>query len=677
MQSPPDTEREPVTETLHGESITDPYRWLEGDGDRVAGWEQRQNEHTDTVVETETREALGPTVRELGYRESFAVPTVRGGRYFQRIEAATAEQPRLTVREDPEGEPRTLVELDEETTSLQWFEPTWDGSLLVYGLTEAGTEQYDLRVIAVDSGEIVDRVDNVGRCNGAAWEPDGGGFYYTATGAAGEGGQLEKELRYHELGGHDRLLTDEFEPERWPAVQVDPESGTVVVTVGELGTDADLFALVDGELSPVVTDVDAPLAALAHGGRVYLTTPYEAPRGRVLAADAADLATVDGIEGFETIVPESEAVVHATAPAGEGIALHQTREASSVVSVHGPDGDLRHELSLPDLSGISRGGLAGSHDSPELFFELGAFDRPTSVVHADAAAGPDAWRRVQSPELPAELDPREETGLDLTVERLWVDSTDGARLPVTVAHRADLDPDGSAPTVLYGYGGFRIPLLPSLDPFRLPFLADGGVFAVASLRGGSEFGERWHEAGARERKHHTFEDFEAAAETLIEAGYTNSDRLAGWGGSNGGLTVGTALTRRPELFGAIVASVPLADMLRFHRFLLGGAWTGEYGSPEDEQAFGWLRSYSPYHNVSERSYPATLLATAAGDTRVHPAHARKMAARLQHATTGDAPICYRSVTDTGHGVGTPTSVQIDQALDKWTFVYETLGVDSE
>ncbi|MFC7073444.1 prolyl oligopeptidase family serine peptidase [Halovenus rubra] len=246
-----------------------------------------------------------------------------------------------------------------------------------------------------------------------------------------------------------------------------------------------------------------------------------------------------------------------------------------------------------------------------------------------------------------------------------------------MVHRADIDPDGTAPTILSGYGGFRIPNLPSLDPYRLPFLADGGVFALACLRGGSEFGEEWHEDGSREHKEHTFDDFEAAAEKLVDAGYTTPDRLAAWGGSNGGLTVGAALTRRPELFGAMVCNVPLLDMLRFQRFLLGQAWTGEYGTPEKEEEFNWLQSYSPYHHVTEREYPATLFATAAGDTRVHPAHARKMTARVQQATTSDDPICYHSVQETGHGTGTPTSVAIEQALDKWSFIYETLDINRE
>ncbi len=540
---------------------------------------------------------------------------------------------------------------------------------------DAGTEQYDLQVLDVETGDVVEEIDAVGRCNGASW--DANGFYYSATGAATEGGQLDKELRYHELSGEDRLITADFDPERWPGVQVGPDSGVVLVTVGELGTDSDLFVVVDGELEPVLTDLDAPLIPTIHSGTVYVHTTHDAPRGQVFALDISDIADASGIADFETLIPEGSDVIQQIAPVGDGLAIHSIRDAYSVVSLYDTDGTKRYELSLPEFSGIPRGGIGANRGSNELFLFVQGLDQPTSIVYANtgANAGPDNWTVLQSPTLPAELDPQD--GLDLTVEQHWVDSSDAASLPVYVVHRADIDPDGTAPTILSGYGGFRIPNLPSLDPYRLPFLADGGVFALACLRGGSEFGEEWHEDGSREHKEHTFDDFEAAAEKLVDAGYTTPDRLAAWGGSNGGLTVGAALTRRPELFGAMVCNVPLLDMLRFQRFLLGQAWTGEYGTPEKEEEFNWLQSYSPYHHVTEREYPATLFATAAGDTRVHPAHARKMTARVQQATTSDDPICYHSVQETGHGTGTPTSVAIEQALDKWSFIYETLDINRE
>jgi len=670
----PETERDPVTETLHGEEITDPYRWLEADGEAVEGWERRQNEFTDRVVGTDRRESLRPEFESLGWLESYFLPAFEGGRYFQRIEAAGAEQPALTVRESLDAEPRTLVDPEDlgETTALQWFVPGPDGQRVLYGLIDAGTEQYDLRVLDVDGG-VVDRIDDVGRCNPEAIAWDDGGFYYMATGSAAEGGQLDKQLRYHAVGGEDRLVTAEFERERWPLVQCDRESGLVIVAVSELAADSELYALSDGSLEPIVTGVDAEFDPLVHRGTVYVRTNHDAPRGAVLGLGADEFRTADDPGDFETLIPESQDVIAEIEPAGDGVAVHRLRSARSVVSLHRADGSHRHDLSLPEFVGIPRGGMEGSEDAPELFVHLTSFERPRSVVRAEVGGGPDDWEVLQRPDLPAELDPQE--GLDLAVDRLWVDSTAETSLPVYVVHRSDLDPGGDAPTVLYGYGGFRIPMLPSLDPYRLPFLADGGVFALACLRGGSEFGEQWHDEGSRGQKQHTFDDFEAAARELVDRGYTSPDRLAGWGGSNGGLTVGAALTRSPELFGAIVCTVPLLDMLRYHRFLLGQAWTGEYGSPEEPEAFEWLRSYSPYHNVGEQPYPATLFATAAGDTRVHPAHARKMTARLQAATTGDAPVCYRSVDETGHGVGTPTSLEVRQQLDKWAFVYETLDVE--
>ena len=694
MPTPPETERDPVTEVLHGETIVDPYRWLEGDDEAVAEWEAAQNAYTDEIVETERRETLRPAFERLADHESYHLPELRGGRYFQRIEAAEADQPRLTVRDSRDGDPRTLVDPNElgETVSLGWFVPDPDGDRLVYGLMEGGTEEYDLRVLDVDSGEIVDRIDDVGRCGAmsTAWTDDG--FYYLSTGSADEGTLLDKELRYRELGGADRCVTTDIPERRWPHVDVDRESGLVLVALGELASDTELYVLSDDELVPLVTELDVAFDPLVHEGRLYLRTNHEAPRYRLLGAPAERIlelveeagayekadedGPVPGLDAFEPVVPETDDVLMEVAPAGDGLAIHWIREARSVVSLYDADGHRRHDLSLPEFVGVPRGGVGGSADADEAVVVLQGFDRPPSIVHADAGetADPDDWAIVQSPELPPEYDPREE--LELTVERHWVESTGGARVPVTVVHRADPEPEGDAPTVLTGYGGFRIPKLPSFDPFRSPFLAAGGVFALACLRGGLEFGEEWHEDGHREHKHHTFDDFEAAAETLIEEEYTNSERLAGIGGSNGGLLVGAALTRRPDLFGAIGCGVPLLDMLRFHRFLLGDTWTPEYGSPENPEEFEWLRAYSPYHTVEATDYPATLFWTSAGDTRVHPGHARKMAARVQAATTGDAPICFRSYDETGHGVGTPTWLEIDQQLDRWTFLSEALGVET-
>ncbi|MFC3957608.1 prolyl oligopeptidase family serine peptidase [Halovivax cerinus] len=687
--NPPPTERDPVTEKLHGEEIVDPYRWLEGDDEAVREWEAAQNDYTDGFVETDRREDLRPQFERVADHTTYQLPVARGGRYFQLIETADADQPHLTVRAERDDEPRTLVDPAEfgETVSLGWFVPDPDGERVVYGLMDGGTEEFDLRVLDVETGEVIDRVDGVGRCGEVSVAWTGEGFYYQSTGAAADDELLDKAIRYHEMGdgGADRTVTDDIPESRWPNVQVDRETGLVLVALGELASDTELYVLEDGELVPLLTDVDASLVPLVHDGDVYLRTNHDAPRFRLLGVAATDLvdggaaaipSDERGLDSFETVIPESDDVLFDVAPAGDGLVVHRIRDAESMVSLHDADGTARHELTLPEHAGIGRDAIGGSRDADEAFFTLQGFDRPPSIVHADAgpAAGSDDWEIVQEPELPTNRDPRVE--LDLTVDQLWADSPDGTSVPVFVVHRTDIDLDGDAPTVLYGYGGFRIPLLPSFDEYRLPFLADGGVFAVACLRGGLEFGEAWHEAGHRAQKTNVFDDFEAVGEALIDEGYTTADRLAAWGGSNGGLLVGAAITRRPDLFGAAVCAVPLLDMLRFHKFLLGATWTPEYGSPDDPEAFAWLREYSPYHNVAETEYPATLFQTAAGDTRVHPSHARKMTARVQAATTGDAPICFRGDEGTGHGAGTATSIEIEQQLDRWTWVAEMLGVDS-
>lgn len=678
MPTPPDTPREPVTDELHGVTIEDPYRWLEQSTDRVREWEQRQNEYTDAVLDTPRRDSLADDLDAVGHVETYFLPVERGGKVFQRIEPASAEQPALTVRGAGEQASRTLVDPDEmdSTTSLQWFRPDLDGDRVLYGLIDAGTEQYDLRVVATESGEVLDRIDDVGRCNpwGVAWDEDG--FYYVRTGRAGDGGQLQKELCYHPVGGDDRSITTDFPRKCWPTVHRDRETGTIVVAISELAAASELYDLGDGgDLEPVITDVDAPLFPHVTNGRVLVRTSHEAPRGRLLACDAARFSECSSLSEFDTLVPGGDDVLANVAPTASGFALHRLRDAASVVSIHDPDGTCRFELDLPELAGIPRDDFRGTEDSSRVYFQLTGVDEPQAVVRAstDPEAGPTDWERLQRPELPPRLDPAQE--LDLTVQRRWVDSTDGASVPVYIVHRGDIEPDRDTPALLYGYGGFRNPLVPELDPYRLPFLADGGVFAQVCLRGGLEFGEEWHEAGSREHKTHTFDDFEVAADALVEWGYTSPERLAGWGRSNGGLTVGAVLTRAPDSFGAILCNVPLLDMLRYHTFLLGETWVAEYGNPDDPDEFEWLYEFSPYHNVEAVDYPATLFTTAAGDTRVHPMHARKMTARVQEATTGEAPICFRSHQETGHGVGTVTSVEIDQQLDKWAFIYESLDIE--
>lgn len=681
MAQPPDTERKPVVDEYHGDQIVDPYRWLEGNDEAVEDWVARQNAYARRYLEGPIREALEPRFEPLAEVADYGTVVARGGRYFQFVERPGDDQPRLTVRGAIEAERRVLVDPNGwEGRSVDWFVPSHDGERVAYVVAEGGSEQYDIHVMAVDAGEVVDTVADAGRTR-LEWGPDG--LYYVTTGSADAGDQLEKEVRYREPDGSDRKLADHDDPHAWPILHAD-RTGAMVMASTELSAGTDLYVLEGDAFVPAVTGTDADFAVTLDDGVAYLRTDHDAPRGRVLAQSVDELAAVS-VEGYDVVVPEREATLERIAVTGDHLVAHHQRAGRSRLTLYGTDGERRHEIDLPDhraLAGsdVYLSPLQADPDAPECFFRLEGFDAPPGVYRADLET--DGTERLDVPAV---------EGPDLTVSQVRVDSTDGAEVPLFLVHRDDLDPDGDRPTVLDGYGGFRSSYSPSFDRFRLPFLADGGVFAGVCARGGREFGEAWHEAGMREDKQHTFDDFIAAAEYLVEAGYTTPDRLAVTGRSNGGLSVGAVLTQRPDLFGAAVCGVPLLDMLRFPEFLLGESWTPEYGSPADPDDYEVLKAYSPYHNVEDRRYPPVLFTTAESDTRVHPAHARKMTARLQAEggeRIGDSrassdepresdggPFLLRTYADTGHGVGKPTWLEVEEALDEWAFLYDRLGID--
>ncbi|WP_158056364.1 prolyl oligopeptidase family serine peptidase [Halorussus halophilus] len=680
MPEPPETERREVVETLHGEEIRDPYRWLEDDTDEVTAWVERQNEYADKFLENDARESLESRFRSLADVPNHGVVVPRSAGYFQRVERADDDRARLLVRPEIDAEPRVLVDPNEwdDASSLDWFYPSPDGSLVAYGFAEGGQEQYDVRVLDTESGDLVDELLDCGRAGprGLAWTEDG--FYYVTTGAATDGGQLDKEIRYHELGSdsdEDPLLTDDISEYAWPGLEID--DGTLVVAYQEGWTRSDVYRwdgtpaeLADsdaGELVPILTDVDASFQPTLTDGTLYFLSDYDASKRRILACDV-DNRNLDP-EDLREVIPESDSLLEEFVVADDSLVVHRQQDAHSSLAVYDLDGTHRHDVDLVGFTGMNRGELCGHPDDPEWFFQARRFDRPPWVARGDTETG----ETVVVSEREAALDAS--GNADLVVSQKFYESADGTEIPAFVVHREDVEHDGDNPTVLYGYGGFRKSMTPEFDRFRTPFLEDGGVFVQANLRGGAEYGKEWNHDGRREHKQHTFDDFIAVAEGLVESGYTNSERLAALGRSNGGLTVGAALTQRPDLFGAVLSEVPLLDMLRFHRFLLGESWTTEYGHPEDPEAFEYIREYSPYHNVEEGvEYPAVLFGTAAGDTRVHPCHARKMTARMQEATMGDAPIVLRTENGTGHGVGKPTSMQVAEELDRWAFLYDQLGV---
>jgi prolyl oligopeptidase len=670
---PPDTRREVVTETLHGEEIPDPYRWLEGDGEAVTDWTERQNEYADTHLDTPTGDRLRPEMERLAAVASYESVLARGGRYFQRVEAAEDDHGVLSVRDTPDGERTALVdpnewpenqESDGPTLSMSWYVPSHDGEYVAYGVTEGGDEQYDVHVISVPDAEEVAVIEDCGRVNPGmlAWDADSAGLYYIATGGADDGEQMDKQLRHWTFGGSEETLLEHDDQHVWPGVDVDDDSGTVFVAFQEMVGGTDWSVLVDGDLRRVI-ESDAETGINVQDGTVFLRTDYEAPNSRVLSCSVERFR--EGSLTFRecnTVLPEREAVLQSIVTTPEHIVAHYQQDAHSQLAVYGHDGAHQRDVDLPAYSSVSQ--LTANSDAEDVFYQVQSFDQPPALVATDPGTGDQSVLARVDVDVPD----------DLVVEQHFVESTDGAKVPVFCCHSEGVALDGDNPALLYGYGGFRNSMTPAFDRFRLPFLADGGVYAQVCARGGTEYGESWHEDGMLADKQHTFDDFIAAGEFLCEAGYTNPDRLAVAGGSNGGLSVGAVVTQRPDLWAGALCAVPLLDMLRFHRFLLGESWTTEYGHPEDPEAFAYIREYSPYHNVdSGVEYPPVLFTTAAGDTRVHPSHARKMTAQLQAEADG-GPFLLRTKTDTGHGVGKPTSMVVEEQVEEWTFLYDQLGI---
>lgn len=671
MRTPPSTERRESSYELHGDAIEDPYRWLEENTEEVSEWVDRQNEYADAYLESvDVRERLRPRFESLARTTDYGTIAAAPTGYFQEVETAEDDQPVLYFRESLEDDRETLVDPNEfsedATASMGWWTVSPDGERLAYGVDEGGNELYDVTVAEVPSGDVLEKLPDLGRANPGmfAWTPEG--FYYGRTGLDGEA-QLEKEIRYHERDDdpdEDELVAEIDEPSTWPMLSTDRDGTHLLVALVTGWERSDLLyaAVGEAELTPVITDAEHFYTPLIHGDTAYVRTDMDSPYYRFLELDlSGDVDEVDPAE-LPEVIPEREGIVVGATIADDRLLVQYERAAVSELEVFDLDGEHLRSIDLPGTGTVT--GLSGNRDAPEAFFGYQSFDHPPAVFRYGLESGD----RI-------ELDrPDVSLGFDVTVEQVRYESKDGTEVPMFVVHRADLERDGDNPAVLYGYGGFENSLTPGFQKFGREFLRSGGVYAQANLRGGAEFGKEWHEAARHENKQNTFDDMIAAAEYLIDEGYTSSDRLAIQGGSNGGLTVGAVMTQRPDLMTAVCCRVPLLDMLRFHTFLLGESWTTEYGSPDDPEASEWLEAYSPYHNVSEREYPAVLFETAESDTRVHPVHAWKMAARMQAVADGGPFLC-KTNRDTGHGAGKPTWMIVEEQLDVWSFVFDQLAVE--
>jgi prolyl oligopeptidase len=678
MPTYPDTRSIDLTEVLHGEEISDPYRWLEdGDAPETRRWTEEQNALTQAHLRAVPgRERIRRRLEELLAIGVLSVPTPIRGRYFYLRREGRQNQPVLYWREGVEGADRVAIDpntLDEAgTTALDWYYPSKDGRLLAYGLSENGSEESVLHVLELDSGRLLpDRIPRM-RAASLAWLPDGRGFYYTRYPAPGEvppgEEQYHRAVYFHLLGADpagDPLVFKPEQKEHWPGVSLSPDGHWLLMNVARTFDQTDLYVqnlASGGRLVAVARDLPATFEGEIAHGRLFLRTNLDAPTYRLYVVDPAG---PERSAWREIISPRADAVLESVAVAGNWLALGYLERASSRLRLVDLEGEPVQEVVLPTLGSLL--GIGTEWNGREVFYGFSSYTVPPSVYRIDLTSGETSlWRRVE-----ANIDPGK-----FEVRQVSYPSKDGTPISMFLVHLAALARNGNNPAYLTGYGGFNISMTPAFSRSLLLWLEHGGLVAIPNIRGGGEYGETWHQAGILGSKQNSFDDFIGAAEWLIRERYTRPARLAAAGGSNGGLLVGAALTQRPELFRAVLIQVPLLDMLRYHRFLIARLWIPEYGSADDPEQFRWLRAYSPYHHVRQGvPYPAVLLATAASDTRVAPMHARKMAARLQAATSASRPVLLRLEARAGHGAGKPLSKVLEELTDSWTFVFSELEVE--
>jgi prolyl oligopeptidase len=677
MPTYPQTQLHEVIDVLHGEAIADPYRWLEdGEAPETKLWTDRQNELTQSyLAAAPAREQIRRRLGELLSIGVLGTPTPVRGRYFYLRREGRQNQPVLYWRHGLDSTDRVAVDpngLNEAgTTALDWYYPSEDGRLLAYGLSENGSEESVLHLLDLESGrQLPDRIPRM-RAAALAWLPDGSAFYYSRHPAQDEVPPGEEHyhraIYYHRLGANpadDPLVYRPAQKEYWPGVSLSPDGRWLLIQVARTFDQTDLYVqdlASGGALVPVAENLPASFEGEIAHGRLFIRTNLDAPTYRLYAVDPEHPQRQ---AWREIVAPRAEAVLESATVAGHRLALTYLERASSRLRVTDLEGRTVQEVPLPALGSLF--GVDAEWDGQELFYGFSSYTVPPSVYRIDLTTGSSAlWRRVE-----ADIDPAQ-----FEVRQVSYDSRDGTTVSMFLVHRAGLPLNGDNPAYLTGYGGFNISMTPSFSRSLLLWLEHGGVVAIPNIRGGGEYGEGWHQAGILASKQNSFDDFIGAAEWLIAQGYTRPGRLAAAGGSNGGLLVGAVLTQRPDLFRAVLVQVPLLDMLRYHRFLIARLWIPEYGSADDPVQFRWLRDYSPYHHVRDGvAYPAVLLATAESDTRVDPMHARKMAARLQAATSTDRPILLRLESRAGHGAGKPLSKVLDELSDSWTFVFSELGV---
>jgi len=670
-------------DNYHGTEVADPYRWLEDDvreSDAVKKWVDAQNEVTFAYLATiPEREFIRKRMTQLWDYERYGLPTKAGDRYFYSYNDGLQNQNVIYTQTSLDAEPRLLVDpndwSDDGTVALAAYFPSPDGRLFAYLVQDGGSDWREAKVLDVETGEVLDDHLEWMKFTNLSWAGDGSGFYYARFPATTEEEKFQslnknQAVYFHRLGNlqeEDEIVYARPDHPDWLFGNEVTDDGEHLIIVVAVGTD-DRYQIIHQDL----TDPDAKPEMIIEGfdfdyhlignigNELYFRTNNNASRNRLITIHMDNPEP----EHWREVIAEADDVLDDVSLVGGRIVAEYMQDAWSVIKIFDLQGKVVGNVDLPGIGTAS--GFKGKADDPETFFSYSSFNAPGIISRLDVSTG--EVNVFKAPEVA--FDPN-----NYVVEQVFYKSKDGTRVPMFISHHKDVVPDGVRPTMLYGYGGFNISLQPSFSTTRLAWMEMGGIYAVANMRGGGEYGEEWHKAGTKLQKQNVFDDFIAAAEYLIAEGYTSPEKLAIFGGSNGGLLVGAVTNQRPELFGAAIPAVGVMDMLRFQNFTAGRFWVDDYGSSEDPEEFAALLAYSPYHNVKDGTkYPAILITTADTDDRVVPGHSFKYAAAMQKAQGGDAPVLIRIETRAGHGAGVPTDKVIEEYADRWAFLVRNLDM---
>ena len=675
----PDSKPGETVDTLHGIRVPDPYRWLEDlNSDQTAAWVKAQSSLTNSYLDAiPGRQVLKNYLTKLWNVERLGVPSFEGGSYFFSKNNGLQNQSVLYSTKSLDIEPTVLLDPNtlssDGTVALKSYEVSPDGRYLAYSTSASGSDWVEWQVREISSGKDLSDHLKWSKFSGASWSKDSKGFYYGRFPKPKGGDEMiakniNKKIYYHKIGtpqDEDLLVYERpNEPKQGLYAWVTEDGKYLLIQISQ-GTDTKNGLFYKDLTNPtskvieLLADFDASYDFITNlGSNFIIRTDLNSPKQKVVSIDL----NAPNSTQWKTIIPESKETLRSVSHIGGLFIANYLKDARTEIRRFKTDGSPLRPVKLPGLGTAT--GFGGKSNQIETFYYFTSFTSPGAVYRYDIAT--NASTLFKAPKTQFDRDNYE-------TRQIFATSRDGTKIPMFIVYKKSLKLDGNNPTLLYAYGGFNISLRPSYSPATIAWLDLGGIYVMANLRGGGEYGEKWHEAGMKLKKQNVFDDFIACAEHLISKKFTSSKKLSIAGGSNGGLLVGACMVQRPELYGACLPAVGVMDMLRFHKFTIGWAWQAEYGKPDKLDDFENLLKYSPYHNLKPTNYPATMVITSDHDDRVVPSHSYKFAAALQSAQNGPAPTLIRIESKAGHGAGTPTSKRIDAIVDKYAFLSKSLG----